>query len=89
MKDLTDEELFDLANDYIKKNRKHAISSIILGLTGMIQSVFFIFDKINYIPFLIISIILYTFSYYHIKMSNLAIKKVEKILEEFDSRSNI
>jgi len=89
MKDLTDDELFDLANDYIEKNRKHAISSIILGLTGMIQSVFFIFDKINYVPFLIISIILYSFSYYHIKMSNLSIKKVEKILEEFDSRNNI
>jgi hypothetical protein len=89
MKNLTDEELFELANDYIEKNRKHAISSIILAMTGVIQSGLFIFDKINFIPFLIISIILYTFSYYHLRMSSSSIKKVEKILEEFDSRSNI
>ena len=46
MKELTDGELIDLANNQIKIMDKHAISQIILSVLVIIQAAFLIFDII-------------------------------------------
>ena len=86
MRDLTDDELFELANDYLEKNKRHGVASIILAVLGIIQSVFFPFDKINITPYILITTIVCGISYYHLRQGKKSLYKVDEILKEFDSR---
>ena len=87
MKNLSDDELFNLANKYLDKNKNHSVSAIILSIFGIVQSVFFILGKINYVVYLVVTIIFYTFAYYHLSASKKSLKKIDEILEELNSRN--
>ncbi len=88
MKNLTDEELFDLANEYLAENSKHNISSTILAIAGIIQSLLLLFGIINITTFLIVIPIVYGFGYYHMRKGKKLLDKVDEILKEFDDRIN-
>ena len=87
MKELTDGELIDLANNQIKIMDKHAISQIILSVLVIIQAAFLIFDIISvnfYFCIWIIFMVLYVFHNKKIKKSEI---KMQEILDEFTSRN--
>lgn len=88
MKNLTDEELFDLANEYLVENIKHATASAVLFVVGIIQSLLLMFSFITIVPFLLVVPIVYGFGYYHMRKGNKSLDKVDEILKEFDSRVN-
>ena len=88
MKNLTDEELFDLANEYLADNSKHATASVVLFIVGIVQSLLLMFSFITITPFLIVTPIVYGFGYYHMRKGNKSLDKVDEILKEFDSRVN-
>jgi uncharacterized membrane protein len=88
MKNLTDEELFDLANEYLTDNSKHATASVVLFIVGIVQSLLLMFSFITITPFLIVTPIVYGFGYYHMRKGNKSLDKVDEILKEFDSRFN-
>jgi uncharacterized membrane protein len=88
MKNLTDEELFDLANEYLVDNSKHATASVVLFVVGIIQSLLLMFSFITIVPFLLVAPIVYGFGYYHMRKGNKSLDKVDEILKEFDSRVN-
>ena len=88
MKDLTDDELFDLANECLADNSKHAISSTILFVSVIIQSLLLMFGVINITTFLIVTPIVYGFGYYHMRKGKKSLDKVDEILREFDERIN-
>jgi len=87
MKNLSDDELFDLANKYLDKNKNHSISAMILSMLGIAQSIFLILGKINYVVYLIVILFFYTFAYYHLRVSKESLKKIDEILEELNSRN--
>jgi hypothetical protein len=87
MKELTDGELIDLANNQIKIMDKHLISQIILSVLVIIQAAFLIFDIISvnfYFCIWLISMCLYIFHRIRIKNSEI---KVQEILDELTSRN--
>jgi hypothetical protein len=88
MKNLTDEELFNLANKCLDDNSKHATASVVLFIVGIIQSLLLMFGIINIIPFLVVVPIVYGFGYYHLKQGKKSLDKVDEILLEFDERIN-
>lgn len=88
MKNLTDDELFALANEYLADNSKHGISSMVLAIAGIIQSLLFLFGIVNFTTFAIVIPIVYGISYYHLRKGKQSLDKVDDILKEFDSRIN-
>lgn len=87
MKELTDGELIDLANNQIKIMDKNLISQIILSILVIIQATFLIFDIISvnfYFCIWIIFMVLYVFHNKKIKKSEI---KMQEILDEFTSRN--
>jgi hypothetical protein len=67
MKNLTDEELFDLANEYLTDNSNHATASVVLFIVCIVQSLLLMFSFITITPFLIVTPIVYGFGYYHMR----------------------
>ena len=68
MKELTDGELIDLANNQIKIMDKHVILQIILSVLVIIQAAFLIFDIISvnfYFCIWLIFMVLYVFHNTH------------------------
>jgi len=88
MKNLTDEELFALANEYLVENSKHSIASAVLFIVGLIQSLLLLFGIINITTFLIVVPIVYGFGYYHMRKGKKSLDKIDEILLEFDERIN-
>ena len=88
MKNLTDEELFDLAEKCLDDNNKHSIASAVLFIVGLIQSLLLMFGFITIIPFIIVTPIVYGFGYYHMRKGKKSLDKVDEILKEFDERIN-
>jgi hypothetical protein len=88
MKNLTDEELFVLADECLVDNIKHATASVVLFVVGIIQSLLLMFGVITITPFLIVTPIVYGFGYYHMKKGKKSLDKVDEILKEFDERIN-
>ena len=87
MKELTDGELIDLANNQIKIMDKNLISQIILSILVIIQATFLIFDIISvnfYFCIWLIFMVLYVFHNKKIKKSEI---KMQEILDEFTSRN--
>lgn len=87
MKELTDGELFDLANKQIKIMDKHLISQIIISILVIIQATFLIFDIISFNFYFCIWLISMGLCVFHrIRIKNSEIK-VQEIIDELTSRN--
>jgi len=87
MKELTDNELFELAYNQIKIGDKHLILQTIITILILIQGTFLILDIISiyfYGPMWLVCMGLYLFHRKKIKNSEI---KVQEILDELTSRN--
>jgi hypothetical protein len=88
MKDLTNDELLDLAWDNIDNADRHTRASIVLVVLSLIQSILLMFSIVNILGFLLVyvpSICLYL---YHKSKSDRYLKIVNEAIMELTSREN-
>lgn len=86
MKDLTDRELLDLANEQFKIMDNNLFSQITLCLLIVIQATLLILEMISiyfYVPIWLVCMVLY---FFHRKKVKSAEIKVQEIIDEFTSR---
>jgi len=86
MKELTDEELSDLANKNLEKAYKDLSVNRLILIILIIEVVLFLTNTISptsYLIFIVPCWLIYMFHYFRYKKS---IKVVEEVIEELDNR---
>lgn len=88
MKDLTNEELLELAWGNLDKADRHMYASIVLVSVSLIQSLLLIFSVVHIVGFLLVYIPSFSLYLYHKHKGDKHLKIVDQAIVELTSREN-
>jgi hypothetical protein len=88
MKDLTNEELLELAWGNLHKADTHMYASIVLVLVSLVQSLLLIFSIVHIVGFLLVYIPSICLYLYHKNKGDKYLKIANEVIAELISREN-
>jgi hypothetical protein len=88
MKNLSNDELLDLAWSNISKADNHINASIVLVLLSLIQSLLLIFGVVNIVGFLLVYVPSFCLYLYHKHKGDKYLKTTYEVIAEITSREN-
>ena len=86
MKNLSDDDLLELAHEKLAISDKHLYSSAVLLILVITETFLCLFDYISILFYILSITVFYCLHLYHSNQGKKCVKEVEDILKEFDSR---